>query len=324
MAAKTWTHDFLGLKIAVETSLGPGWGGAPLGSAIGKELEEVVVENKKEVEDARPSRGVQWAGPTRTNSFIYTCRVAVPSPSFHRFLSDSSADKSITFSLHFFVLQVKFFDGVVTHFDLVGSHKGSILVTAREIPFPVHRPIVLAQRLVVLDTHPNSSCEFRRTHESHSTTLSQVSFRGVDLAARPNRDIDVHRSVGLGLCRLSKTTDLVTLLVREDGVWQGGEQEHCLDKTSTHTSSFGILLFSELELLDVGIVRQLPSQCRRRVTIVDLDDLPVVQAIVAQHLGVIIEGSDHARVLLRLEEGDDLVSGGNTSDRLEFRLSSDE
>jgi hypothetical protein len=28
------TYDFFGLRIAVEMSLGPGWGGAPLGSAI--------------------------------------------------------------------------------------------------------------------------------------------------------------------------------------------------------------------------------------------------------------------------------------------------
>jgi hypothetical protein len=28
------TYDFLGLRIAVEMSFGPGWGGAPLGSAM--------------------------------------------------------------------------------------------------------------------------------------------------------------------------------------------------------------------------------------------------------------------------------------------------
>jgi hypothetical protein len=35
------THDFFGLRMAVETSSGPGWGGAPLGSAI-----EMVVEDE--------------------------------------------------------------------------------------------------------------------------------------------------------------------------------------------------------------------------------------------------------------------------------------
>ena len=47
--AGTWcstrTYDFLGRRIAVEMSLGPGWGGAPLGSAmVGDDgLEELAV-----------------------------------------------------------------------------------------------------------------------------------------------------------------------------------------------------------------------------------------------------------------------------------------
>ena len=50
-------YDFLGLRMAVDMSFGPGWGGAPLGSAI--VVNEVELDGhcriyKVEVGDARP------------------------------------------------------------------------------------------------------------------------------------------------------------------------------------------------------------------------------------------------------------------------------
>lgn len=50
------THDFFGLRMAVETSSGPGWGGAPLGSA----MVVVVVDELarcRETRDTRPHIG---------------------------------------------------------------------------------------------------------------------------------------------------------------------------------------------------------------------------------------------------------------------------
>jgi hypothetical protein len=76
------THDFFGLNIAVEMSFGPGWGGAPLGSAIVRDRDESMQRLEKQQTGVLNVCCQRRASLSEDKQHVPRRSLPVPSPTF--------------------------------------------------------------------------------------------------------------------------------------------------------------------------------------------------------------------------------------------------
>jgi len=174
-------------------------------------------------------------------------------------------------TLHFFIY-VQLLDWKVTSTDAIWPNKCPVRISTGEISFSLDatnchkdenllvskgtfylQSVVFSERLIILNTHPNTLGKFGEADVTYSPSFSKVTITSINFASRTNRNVcrNFHRFFFLGIGRRGESPNFVCLLIRKNGVfgvmlWM----KEMVQVVLKHTSTSSIFLRRNFELFN--------------------------------------------------------------------------